>query len=82
MKLLSIVVFLCFILTLVTGGCERTEKAVDLYKQTKEDARQKAQQAQEEARKIVDKKAKDALGQKNNVDDDDDDEKDRDDKEE
>ena len=39
-------------------GCERMETAVDTYTKVKKDAQQKSQQAQEEAKGIVNKKLK------------------------
>jgi hypothetical protein len=60
MKIPTIFIFAAFLAS-VCIGCERTETAVDLYKKVKEDARQKAQQAQDEAQKIVKEKAKGAL---------------------
>jgi hypothetical protein len=43
-------------------GCDRMETAVDTYTKVKKDAKQKAEQAQEEAGNIVNKKLKDKLG--------------------
>ena len=43
-------------------GCDRMETAVDTYTKVKKDAKQKAEQAQEEAGTIVNKKLKDKLG--------------------
>jgi hypothetical protein len=43
-------------------GCDRMETAVETYKKVKDDAKQKSQQAQEEAGAIVNKKLKDKLG--------------------
>ena len=50
-------------------GCERTDTAIDLYKKVKEDSKQKAQQAQDEAQKIIEKKAKDAMSPRDTGDD-------------
>ena len=43
-------------------GCDRMETAVDTYTKVKKDAKQKAEQAQDEAGAIVNKKLKDKLG--------------------
>jgi hypothetical protein len=43
-------------------GCDRMETAVDTYTKVKKDAKEKAQQAQEEAGSIVNKKLKDKMG--------------------
>ena len=63
MKRLAVLIIAVF-LVVACGGCERAENAVDLYKKVKDDARQKAQQAQDEAQKIVKEKAKNALSPK------------------
>jgi hypothetical protein len=49
-------VLVCFL------GCDRMETAVDTYTKVKKDAQKKAQEAQDEAKGIVDKKLKDKLG--------------------
>jgi hypothetical protein len=43
-------------------GCDRMETAVDTYTKVKKDAKQKAEQAQEEAGSIVNKRLKDRFG--------------------
>ena len=53
---IAVFVFVCFL------GCDRMETAVDTYTKVKKDAKEKAQQAQDEAKGIVDKKLKDKLG--------------------
>jgi hypothetical protein len=55
MKSIIYSMIFCFMLV-VSTGCERMETAVDTYTKVKEDAKQKARQAQDEANKIVDKK--------------------------
>jgi len=57
MKCIVRVMVFCFFFT-VSAGCERMETAVDTYTKVKKDAQQKAEEAQGEARKIVDEKFK------------------------
>lgn len=59
-RILSIVIagFVLFVFL----GCDRMETAVDTYTKVKKDAKEKAQQAQDEAGAIVNKKLKDKLG--------------------
>jgi hypothetical protein len=47
----------CFLFA-VSTGCERMETAVDTYTKVKKDAQQKSEEAQNEAKKIVDEKLK------------------------
>jgi hypothetical protein len=58
-KIVSICIACSFLF--LSLGCERTDTAIDLYKKVKEDSKQKARQTQDEAQKIIEKKAKDAL---------------------
>jgi hypothetical protein len=58
-KIISICIACSFLA--LSLGCERTDTAIDLYKKVKEDSKKKVQQAQDEAQKIVEKKAKDAM---------------------
>lgn len=74
-KIISICIASSFLA--LSLGCERTDTAIDLYKKVKEDSKQKAQQAQDEAQKIIEKKAKDAMSPRDNGDS----EKDKKDKE-
>jgi hypothetical protein len=64
MKRIAISIVACFLVALC-AGCERTEKAVDLYK----NAKKQAEEAHEKAKRIVDEKTKDALDIKSNSDD-------------
>jgi len=57
MKFIVCVMVFCFFFA-VSTGCERMETAVDTYTKVKKDAQQKAEEAQGEARKIVDEKFK------------------------
>lgn len=57
MKIIVCGIVFCF-LFVVSTGCERMETAVDTYTKVKKDAQQKAEEAQGEARKIVDEKFK------------------------
>jgi hypothetical protein len=53
---IAVFAFVCFL------GCDRMETAVDTYTKVKKDAQKKSQEAQDEAKGIVDKKLKDKLG--------------------
>ena len=53
-KIVGIITFCLFLAGL--AGCERTETAIDLYKKVKQDAKQKSEQAQDEAGKIIKRK--------------------------
>ena len=57
MKKIASSIIVCFILVFFLG-CDRMEKAVDVYSKVKKDAQQKSQQAQDEAKGIVNKKLK------------------------
>jgi hypothetical protein len=61
MKKIFSIVITGFVLVFFLG-CDRMETAVDTYTKVKKDAKEKAQQAQEEAGSIVNKKLKDKLG--------------------
>ena len=76
-KIVSICIACSFLVLAL--GCERTDTAIDLYKKVKEDSKQKARQAQDEAQKIIEKKAKGAMSPKDGSDSKED--KDRKDKE-
>jgi uncharacterized protein YgiB involved in biofilm formation len=65
-KIVSICIACSFLF--LSLGCERTDTAIDLYKKVKEDSKQKARQAQDEAQKIIEKKAKDAMSPRDSGD--------------
>ncbi len=57
MKKIVSSIIVCFVLVFFLG-CDGMEKAVDVYSKVKKDAQQKSQQAQDEAKGIVNKKLK------------------------
>jgi hypothetical protein len=61
MKRIFSIIISSFVLAFFLG-CDRMEMAVDTYTKVKKDAKQKAEQAQDEAGTIVNKKLKDKLG--------------------
>ena len=44
------------------SGCERTEKAIELYKKVKDDAKEKAKGAKDSTQEALEKKLKDVTG--------------------
>ena len=61
MKRIFSIIISSFVLAFFLG-CDRMEMAVDTYTKVKKDAQKKSQEAQDEAKGIVDKKLKDKLG--------------------
>ncbi len=59
MRLTALIVC-AFVLACVASGCERTETAIDLYK----NAKQKTEQAHEQSKQNIEKKAKEAFDTK------------------
>ena len=57
MKRIFSIIIVGFVLMFFLG-CDRMETAVDTYTKVKKDAKQKAERAQDDAKKIVDKKIK------------------------
>lgn len=58
----TIIIAMALLVFVFLSGCERTEKAVDLYKKVKEDAKDKAKEIKEGTQDALEKKLKDITG--------------------